>query len=747
MLSFTLNGVPQNIEVDPRLSTLDLLREHLGISSLKAGCAPQGLCGCCLVLINGQPRLSCTLPNKSLAGKEVQTQEGLPEEKRNLLASCFAACSATACGYCTPGILTHATALLTNKPELSEEDLKKSLNLHLCRCTGYSSIVDAIQRAGAVLRGQAEAPQLPEAALDAPRGEKIFVDDLVVPGMLAGALAFAPAGQGKIRRLDSAATRAEVGVLAVVELRREGDLLEWPGEPVVAVAAVDSQTAQKAAAKVVVEMEPLTSQEPILRLRARRVEGEEVPLLHRATVHLRLPFTDPVFLEPEAALADGGRLFSAADDLFSAFSGRSLQLRQLPSGGSYGGRIAGVIEEAALRLSAATGKPVKVACSLEEGMRLHLRRPAAELWLEGGLTEPGELGLIRGRVRIDGGCSAREGDVLVAQVLEALPYVAGRVELEVELWEGAGPRTGPVRGGAAVGLVVALEQLLDQLAAAAGQDGLSLRRRAASPELRPLLEALEPAWALEGPRRGIALGRMEGRGGAEVWLRVVSDAEVEVSCSVPDFGQGRDVRILQALVEETGLSPNVFVFPFGSSAQIPGSAPWSATVGEAARMAARALRAGGGPLKGRIGATFYGCGGRQAPGLAAALAVASAEGVIEKVYVAGAVPDDALSRSLLEGAAHMGAGLALSEEMEPTGGFLFETRLRMLGVIKSKAVPQLIGVSVPDGADREPTEAALLASTGAISALMGVEQLPARDSLAAKVVGARPRATTPLPPA
>ncbi len=747
MLSFTLNGLPQNVEVDPRLSTLDLLREHLGISSLKAGCAPQGLCGCCLVLINGQPRLSCTLPNKSLAGKEVQTQEGLPEDKRTLLASCFAACSATACGYCTPGILTHATALLTSKPELSDEDLKKSLNLHLCRCTGYRSIVDAIQQAGAVLRGEAEAPRVSEAALDAPRGEKIFVDDLVVPGMVAGALVFAPVGQGKIRRMDTAALRAEAGVLALVELRREGDLLEWPGEPVLAVAAVDAQAAQKASAKAVIEIESLTGQEPVLRLRARRVEGEEGPLLHRASVHRRLPFTDPVYLEPEAALADGDRLYSAADDLFSAFAERKLQLRLLPSGGSYGGRIAGPAEEAALRLSAATGKPVKVACSLEEGMRLHLRRPAAELWLEGGLTEAGELGLIRGRIRIDGGCAAREGDVLVAQVLDALPYAAGRVELEVELWEGAGPRTGPVRGGAAVALAVAVEQLVDQLAASAGQDGLALRRRAALPEVRPLIEALEPAWALEGPRRGLALARMEGRGGAEVWLRVVSGSEVEVSCSVPDFGQGRDVRILQVLVEETGLSPNVFVFPFGNSAQIPGSAPWSATVGEAARMAARALRSGGGPLKGRIGATFYGCGGRQAPGLAAALVVASAEGVLEKVYVAGAVPDDALSRSLLEGAAHMGAGLALSEEMEPVGGFLFETRLRMLGVIKSKGVPLLIGVPVPDGMEREPTEAALLASTAAISALMRVEQLPARDTVAAKGVGARPRATTPPPPA
>ncbi|HND00380.1 MAG TPA: 2Fe-2S iron-sulfur cluster-binding protein, partial [Myxococcota bacterium] len=216
MLSFTLNGQPQNVEVDPRLSTLDLLREHLGISSLKAGCAPQGLCGCCLVLINGQPRLSCTLPNKSLAGKEVQTQEGISEDKRNLLASCFASCSATACGYCTPGILTHASALLTTKPELTEEELKKSLNLHLCRCTGYSSIVDAVQQAAAVLRGEAEAPRLSESALDAPRGEKIFVDDLVVPGMLAGVLVFPPAGLGKIRRLDSAAIRAEAGVLAVV---------------------------------------------------------------------------------------------------------------------------------------------------------------------------------------------------------------------------------------------------------------------------------------------------------------------------------------------------------------------------------------------------------------------------------------------------------------------------------------------------------------------------------------------------
>jgi hypothetical protein len=95
----------------------------------------------------------------------------------------------------------------------------------------------------------------------------------------------------------------------------------------------------------------------------------------------------------------------------------------------------------------------------------------------------------------------------------------------------------------------------------------------------------------------------------------------------------------------------------------------------------------------------------------------------------------------------MGAGLALSEELELVGGVGVESRLRMLGVIKSKAVPQLIGVAVPDAAEREPTEAALLASTAAISALTGVEQLPARDTVAGKAVGARPRATTPPSPA
>jgi len=104
-LSFTLNGEARAIELIGKPSALDLLRDSLGLTSLKGGCAPQGVCGCCVALVNGKPRLTCTLPAKTLQGKEVLTQEGLPAEAAAAFAHAFATCGGSQCGYCTPGIV------------------------------------------------------------------------------------------------------------------------------------------------------------------------------------------------------------------------------------------------------------------------------------------------------------------------------------------------------------------------------------------------------------------------------------------------------------------------------------------------------------------------------------------------------------------------------------------------------------------------------------------------------------------
>src|SRR5438309_847165 len=133
---------------------LEILREECGIVSAKNGCAPEGTCGCCLVLIDGRPALSCLRKPEQLQGHEVTTLEGIPDEMRRVLAEAFVLEGGVQCGFCIPGIVVRASSLLQNGQASSRESIEKALDGHLCRCTGYVRIVDAIQTAGEAWGGQ-----------------------------------------------------------------------------------------------------------------------------------------------------------------------------------------------------------------------------------------------------------------------------------------------------------------------------------------------------------------------------------------------------------------------------------------------------------------------------------------------------------------------------------------------------------------------------------------------------------------
>ncbi|HSS08655.1 MAG TPA: 2Fe-2S iron-sulfur cluster-binding protein, partial [Acidimicrobiales bacterium] len=144
MTFFYLNGNRVDVsEKHPHL--LAALREELGVLSAKDGCSPSGQCGCCTVLLDGKPLVSCQVGLERAAGKAVTTLEGLDEEERTRFAEAFAATGALQCGFCTPGIVMRAKALLDKKGrDLTRDDAARHLGAHLCRCTGYIKILDAI---------------------------------------------------------------------------------------------------------------------------------------------------------------------------------------------------------------------------------------------------------------------------------------------------------------------------------------------------------------------------------------------------------------------------------------------------------------------------------------------------------------------------------------------------------------------------------------------------------------------------
>lgn len=143
-IEFKVNGKVHNMNVDPTMRLVDLLREELGLTGTKEGCG-EGECGSCTVLMNVKAVNSCLVLASQIRGQEIYTIESLEQDGLDKLQESFINNGAVQCGYCTPGMLMSAKALLMANPHPSEEEIKTSIAGNLCRCTGYNKIVKAIK--------------------------------------------------------------------------------------------------------------------------------------------------------------------------------------------------------------------------------------------------------------------------------------------------------------------------------------------------------------------------------------------------------------------------------------------------------------------------------------------------------------------------------------------------------------------------------------------------------------------------
>jgi len=151
-LSLRVNGEEQQVSFAPYKTLLEVLREDLNLTGTKHGCE-LGECGACAVLLDGEPVLSCLVLALECEGRSVETVEGLASgTKLHPLQAAFADCGGSQCGYCTPGMLMTAKALLDHEPHPSRERIKEAIAGNICRCTGYNQIVEAIESAAAELR-------------------------------------------------------------------------------------------------------------------------------------------------------------------------------------------------------------------------------------------------------------------------------------------------------------------------------------------------------------------------------------------------------------------------------------------------------------------------------------------------------------------------------------------------------------------------------------------------------------------
>jgi aerobic carbon-monoxide dehydrogenase small subunit len=149
-VSFTVNGRRERIDVEPRRTLADALRDDLGLTGTHLGCE-QGVCGACTVLLDGEPVRSCLMLAVQADGSSLTTVEGLAGDELHPLQQAFADCHGLQCGFCTPGFLISALHLLTENPDPSREEIRAGLSGNICRCTGYAGIVDAVRQAAMMI--------------------------------------------------------------------------------------------------------------------------------------------------------------------------------------------------------------------------------------------------------------------------------------------------------------------------------------------------------------------------------------------------------------------------------------------------------------------------------------------------------------------------------------------------------------------------------------------------------------------
>lgn len=335
---FTLNGAVVDLVVTRGESLLSVLRERLGVISAKDGCAPQGQCGCCTVLVDGQARVACVTPVERVTDRAVTTIEGLDADQRAALASAFCAAGASQCGFCTPGILVRLAALRA-KGSPSRVDLDRALAAHLCRCTGWQTIHEAVAALGspsgardlaaasrrATIEGR--APQV--VADDVPLGAGGFADDRAP----RDALVAVPRAPG-----------SEVEAITAAGL-------DW-------VVAGSLAEARSHAAKVQGRRTTVTAAPPLA-----------LPDLPDGGVRLVTDWVEPAYLEPDASWCVPG----------------AEPASPLANGGAFGGKVRSPVTDAARELADRLGRPVRVVLAREDVVRVGPKRPpiAASAVLEG----------------------------------------------------------------------------------------------------------------------------------------------------------------------------------------------------------------------------------------------------------------------------------------------------------------------------------------------------------------------------
>jgi xanthine dehydrogenase molybdenum-binding subunit len=539
-VAFEVNGTPVTVgSHHPHL--LAALREELNITSPKDGCSPSGQCGCCTVMVNGKAVVSCQTPLEKVDGGTVVTLEGIDQTERDKYSQAFAACGGLQCGFCIPGIVVRAKAQVDKKgSSLKREDMARHLGAHLCRCTGYVKILDAIEMVAQevtpvlVKTGGVGSRSVKDEAEALALGDRGYVDDIRVDGMLHAALHFTSHARANVVDIDVEMARQAPGVTAIYTAADvPGELMvgiiykDWPvmipvggrtsyaGDVLAIVVADTRQHAREAAKLIEVNydvLKPFTDPDVALAssdpavwkttsntLSESRYQRGDVDSTFATAAHVvEETFTtqriEHAFLEPESTLAvpsvDGQSLhvYSGGQGIWDdrndiarmlGVTNEHITVELITNGGAFGGKEDMSNQAHASLCAWLLKQPVKCTLSREESLLMHAKRHPIRMHYKAACDAEGKLVALRVRAVGDSGAYASVG----MKVLERMaghasgPYQVPNIDVEAIAVRTNNPVCGAFRGFGANQAQFAMEGIMDRLATSVGIDGWTIRQR------------------------------------------------------------------------------------------------------------------------------------------------------------------------------------------------------------------------------------------------------------------------------
>lgn len=551
MTEIILNGKRQIFSGDPEMSLLDYLRLERHITSPKDGCSGQGACGACTVEIDGKPRLACRTSMGGLQGRSVLTMEGLPEDFRTLAGKLFAEKGAVQCGFCSPGFIMRAKALFNDNARPGRQEIIRAVNPNICRCTGYVKIVDAIEAIFDAMaeKGTAGKPEPGKArtsetsvpagignpfpkyqSVETALGNRPFVRDLRIEGMLFGALKFSDHPRARVLAIDTSAAEALPGVVKVftaadIPGRQFVGLIfqDWPlmvgvdqvtncvGDVIAGVVAGSESIAREAARRIKVEyqvLEPVTDVHEAAKPSSPQVHQGRSNVLENCSIRfgeLEKAFRDAAyvssgvyetqriehaFLETETAVAapesDGLLLYTQGQGAYvdrrltAAILGipeEKVRVVQVPNGGGFGGKEDLTVQGHACLFAWLLKKPVMVHLNREESIRMHPKRHPVWMDISLAVDGNGKFTALRLKALGDTGAYASVGTKVMERVVGHATggYTVPAVDIQSLTVYTNNIPSGAMRGFGVPQVTFAIESCIDEVCRMGGFDRWQIR--------------------------------------------------------------------------------------------------------------------------------------------------------------------------------------------------------------------------------------------------------------------------------